>query len=85
MNGKQVPITSLSLNAAKHATMAMNPDKAEHFERIDWIKTVPMSLAVKETGLFGNQNSAAKPRARKWQRTVERLKQRFGVKDEVDG
>jgi hypothetical protein len=83
-NGKQVPITSLPLNAAKHATMATNPDKAEHFVRIDWIKTVPMSQAVKETGLFGNQNSAAKPRARKWQHTVERLKQRFGVKDEVD-
>jgi len=80
-SGNQVPITSLPLNAARHATMATNPDKAEHFVRVEWIKTVPISEAVKETGLFGNQNSAAKPRARKWQHTVERLKQRFGVAD----
>ncbi len=81
-NGKQVPITSLPLKAAKHATTATNPEKAEHFVRVEWLKTVPISEAVKETGFFGNQNSAAKPRARKWLHTVERLKQRFAVADD---
>ncbi|MBX3372591.1 MAG: DUF91 domain-containing protein [Phycisphaeraceae bacterium] len=81
-SGKQVPITSLPLKAAKHATTATNPEKAEHFVRVEWLKTVPISEAVKETGFFGNQNSAAKPRARKWLHTVERLKQRFGVADD---
>ncbi len=77
--GRRVPITTLPIKAAKHTTVAMNPDKAEHFVRVEWIKTVPIAEAVKETGFFGNQNSAAKPRARKWLHTVDRLKQRFGV------
>lgn len=79
--GKRVPITSLPLKAAKHATAASNPDKAEHFVRVKWIMTVPISEAVREKGLFGNQNSAAKPRAKKWHHTIERLRQRFGIDD----
>lgn len=81
-NGKRVPIISLPLKAAKHPTLETDPERAEHFVRVEWIKTVPISEAVRETGFFGNQNSAAKPRARKWIHTVERLKQRFGVADE---
>lgn len=79
--GNRVPITSLPLKAAKHTTVASNPDKAEHFVRVKWIKTVPISDAIREKGLFGNQNSAAKPRAKKWQHTIERLRQRFGIGD----
>ncbi|MFG0243610.1 MAG: endonuclease NucS domain-containing protein [Phycisphaerales bacterium JB054] len=78
-NGKMVPITSLPVRAAQHTTAAQNPDKAEHMVRIEWIKTVPLADAVKEKGFFGNQNSAAKPRARSWLHTVDRLKQRFGL------
>ncbi|MEM1185929.1 MAG: hypothetical protein AAGI53_13125 [Planctomycetota bacterium] len=52
--------------------MASNPDKAGHFVRTKWKKTVPIAEAIREKGLFGNQNSAAKPRAKKWQLTVER-------------
>lgn len=59
--------------------MAKDPEKAEHMVRVEWIKTVPLKDAVKEKGFFGNQNSAAKPRAKKWAFTVERLKLRFGV------
>lgn len=81
-SGKQVPIVSLPLKAAKHATTATNPEKAEHFVRVNWKKTVPISQAVKEKGFFGNQNSAATPKARKWVHTVERLKQRFGIGDD---
>ncbi len=78
-NGKLVPITSLPLRAANHTTVAKDPDKAEHMVRIEWIKTVPIPEAVREKGFFGNQNSAAKPRAKRWSFTVDRLKQRFGV------
>lgn len=81
-HGNRVPIASLPLKAAKHATTATNPDKAEHFVRVDWLKSVPVSQAVKEKGFFGNQNSAATPRDRKWIHTVERLKQRFGVSED---
>jgi hypothetical protein len=79
--GKRVPITSLPLKAANHKTMAQDPEKAEHFVRVRWLKTVPLSEAVKEKGFFGNQNSAAQPRAKRWQHTIDRLKQRFGVPD----
>jgi len=58
---------------------AQDPDRAEHVVRVEWVKAVPVSEAVKEKGLFGNQNSAAKPRAKSWRHTVERLKVRFGV------
>ncbi|MEO0855130.1 MAG: nuclease, partial [Cyanobacteria bacterium J06648_11] len=71
--GQQVPISSLPLNAAKHATVATSPEKAEHFVRVKWHRTVPIAEAVREKGFFGNQNSAAKPRTKKWQHTVERL------------
>lgn len=80
-DGRRVPITSLPVKAANLCTNAKNPDKAEHMVRVEWLKTVPMSEAVKEKGFFGNQNSAAKPRAKKWAHTVERLKTRFGISE----
>ena len=79
--GKQVPITKLPVKAAQHATKGQNPDNAEHMVRVNWIKTVPVHEAVREKGFFGNQNSAAKPRSKKWLHTIERLKKQFGVTD----
>lgn len=78
-NGQQVPIGSLPLKIASQTTAAQDSEKAEHMVRVEWTKTVAVSEAVKEKGLFGNQNSAAKPRAKSWRHTVERLKVRFGV------
>ena len=78
-SGKLLPITSLPIKAAKHITAASDPDKAEYFVHVKWIKAVPISEAVREKGLFGNQNSAAKPRAKKWQHTVDRLKTVWGL------
>ncbi|MCK4873612.1 MAG: DUF91 domain-containing protein [Phycisphaerales bacterium] len=78
-NGKMVPITSLPLKAARHRTQAEDVDKAEHFVRVEWVHTVPLAEAIREKGFFGNQNSAARPRAKKWHHTVERLKQRFDI------
>jgi hypothetical protein len=56
-----------------------DPDRAEWFVPVRWIKTVDESKAVREVGLFGNQNSAAKPTAETWPSTVERLKEAFGL------
>ena len=53
--------------------------KEEYLVRVEWIKTLPITEAVKEKGFFGNQNSAAKPKAKKWSHTIERLKTRFEV------
>ena len=80
-NGNKVPITDLSLMISQATTVSQQPEKAEHLVRVEWIKTVPVSEAIKEKGFFGNQNSAAKPRSKKWPHTVERLKARLGVND----
>lgn len=79
--GKQVPIASLPLKVAKLTTRAQDPEKAEHMVRVEWTKTVPASEAAREKGFFAVQNSAAKPRAKSWQFTVDRLRKRFEVQD----
>jgi len=77
----QVPITSLPIKASQLTTLAQDAEKAEYMVRVEWIKAVPASEAIREKGFFGNQNSAAKPRVKKWLHTVERLKTRFGIPD----
>jgi len=74
-DGQLIPITGAPLAGKFYAS----PDTEEHLVRVEWIKTVPVNEAIREKGFFGNQNSAAKPRANKWVHTVERLKTRFGV------
>lgn len=82
-SGKQVPITGLPLNGSYHQEEGKaDPDKAEYFVRVRWIKALPLDQAIKEKGLFGIQHSAARPRAKKWEHTVERLKQRFGITED---
>lgn len=49
-------------------------DEAEYFVPVSWLHQVPESQAVNEVGLFGNQNSVARPRTPKWEHTVKRLK-----------
>lgn len=55
------------------------PGTGEFLVRVNWLKTVPADQAVREKGFFGNQNSAAKPPAKRWLHTVERLKKRFEI------
>jgi len=56
---------------------ARDPEKAEHFVRVQWIETVPTEKAFNEIGLFGNQNSVCQPVTPKWRHTVDRLKTFF--------
>ena len=49
-------------------------DEAEYFVPVSWLHQVPEAQAVNEVGLFGNQNSVARPRSPKWEHTVKRLK-----------
>lgn len=77
-SGKKVPITQL----VKDLPSPDKPsDQLEYYVPVQWIKTVPLNQAVKELGFFGNQNSAARPRAQKWNHTVERLKKRWEITD----
>lgn len=79
--GKKVPITSISgLRIAKGGKSTKDIETAEYLVRIKWLKTVPVSEAIKERGFFGVQHTVARPKNPKWVHTVERLKQRFGIK-----
>ncbi|MBJ6980046.1 hypothetical protein [Luteimonas sp. MC1895] len=61
-----------------------HPEKAELFVPVRWLSVRGASEAVREAGLFGNQNSVAKPTAASWPHTVARLKVEFGISDETD-
>ena len=54
-------------------------DNADYFVPVKWIRAVPENQAISEVGLFGNQNSIARPKADKWQHTVERLSHIWGL------
>ena len=49
-------------------------DEAEYFVPVTWLHKVAQHQAVNEVGLFGNQNSVARPRTPKWDHIVNRLK-----------
>jgi hypothetical protein len=77
--GNEVSIVEVSSVAASLRPAADDPDAADYLVRVDWIKTVDLTQAVKEKGFFGNQNSVARPADPKWNHTVKRLKVLFGI------
>lgn len=54
-------------------------DRAEYFVPVRWIHHVKQNEAVNEVGLFGNQNTVAKPKTHKWEHTISRLKAVWGI------
>lgn len=58
---------------------ADSPETMEVFVPIKWLATVPETKAIREPGLFGNQNSVAKPTVASWPHTIERLMDAFGL------
>lgn len=79
--GERVPITAVSEVFARAAAACSNAEEAEYLVPVEWLAAVPLERAIREKGFFGNQNTVAKPKAAKWQHTVERLKKRFSVID----
>jgi hypothetical protein len=78
--GRKVPITEMPLRGPGIIESLRN-EVPEHLVGVRWIKTVPTNSAIKEKGLFGNQNTVARPRDPKWAYTLERLRERFGIHD----
>jgi hypothetical protein len=77
-NGQERPIKEV----VPHTPSDSVPEtEMEYYVKVDWINTVPLNEAIKEKGFFGNQNSVAKPKAKKWIHTIDRLKKRFRVED----
>lgn len=77
--GTEVPIVSAKLQGNLAKPGDNDQDTQEHVVRVKWLHTVPIKDAFREKGLFGNQNSVAKPRTSKWSHTVDRLKAHFGI------
>ena len=61
---------------APSLTEYTQPDNMEYAVRVEWIRTLPHDKAIKEKGMFANQNSACKLRN---SFTLERLTERFGL------
>lgn len=64
----------LNLKGQYNRAAECGEDEAEYFVPVTWLHKVNESQAVNEVGLFGNQNSVARPRTPKWEHTVKRLK-----------
>lgn len=72
-------LSELPLDAQNMFPRDAELEKAAQFVGVRWLKTVPVEEAIREKGFFGNQNTVCKPRTPRWQHTVDRLKQRFGI------
>lgn len=73
VDGEQKSLLDLPLRAPDLDEFTQ-PDNMEYAVRVDWIKTLRREEAIKEKGLFANQNSACKLRNRF---TLERLTELF--------
>lgn len=75
-NGER-PAMEVLTQGAYHREFIDDPEKCEVFVPIRWIETKPLTSAVQEIGLFGNQNTVCRPQSPKWRYTIERLKEKF--------
>ena len=64
-----------------HRDYLDDPSKCEYFIAVEWLQTLSLDQAVKEAGLFGNQNTVCRPKTPKWQATIEYLKTEFSSFD----
>ena len=72
-----IPILDAATRGSYHRESVDDSERCEYFAPLKWLQTVPLENAVREIGLFGNQNTVCKPTTPKWRTTVERLKQKF--------
>lgn len=77
--GRMVSIAELSDCDPELLAHADDPDKCNYLVRVSWIKAVSKNEAVRERGLFGNQNSMCAPTVPKWEYTVKRLKEIWAI------
>ena len=77
--GQLVTLPTLSPKIARIVAKAVDEESGEYVVRVKWLRTVTEKEAFKEAGLFGNQNTVARPKTQKWVHTVERLKQFFNI------
>ncbi len=71
------PATEVLTRGHYHRQFVDDPERCEYFLPMQWLDTVDVGHAIREVGLFGNQNTVCAPRTQRWRHTVERLKQAF--------
>lgn len=76
-NGVDTPVLQAAKCGTYHAEYSNDPALCEYFVPVEWLQTVPIEQAIKEVGLFGNQNTVCRPTTPKWRWTIERLKVRL--------
>jgi len=79
VDGALRPVLEVLTKANYHREFVEDPEKAEYFVGMKWVRAVALNEAINEVGMFGNQNSVCKPTTPKWRTTVERLKQRWNL------
>jgi len=79
VDGVRKPILEAPLNATNMDRKVDDPESCEYLVRVDWLDTIPVDQAYRETGFFGNRNTACRFRHRA---TLEKLYQRFDVSDD---
>jgi hypothetical protein len=81
----EFPVLDVAMRGSYHREFLDDPERCEYFVPIQWLQTIPLEKAVREIGLFGNQNTVCKPTTPKWRSTVERLKEKFPNFDKLSG
>jgi len=83
VDGQKVPILTAPLEAANMAEDSDDPELSEYLVRVRWIDTRKRTHAIREKGMFANQNVVAKLRQ---PFTLQRLSEVFDLdKAESDG
>jgi hypothetical protein len=75
--GTEMPILDVAKGGHYHRDHVDDPERCDYFVPVKWLDTVPVERAVREIGLFGNQNTICRPTTPKWRSTLERLKEKF--------
>lgn len=76
-DGNDHPALEVLKAASYLSEHAGDMERREVFVPIEWAETRPLSEAVSEAGMFGNQNTVCAPKTPKWRHTVARLKELF--------
>ena len=76
-DGTVKPLAELPLESKN----LLDPALDERIVGVQWLQIVKSENAIHEKGFFGNQNTVARPKSRRWDHTIGRLRTRFRITD----
>ncbi len=80
VDGAERAFGELQLKGA-YPSVDGDEDSSEQLVKVRWLHTVSEADAVRELGFFGNQNTVCKPTSEKWEFTIRRLKEIWGLRE----